>query len=241
MRGDAPSPQPPKPNLPDPIAQTQPSRPSLPNPTFQTQLPKPSLPNPTFQTQLPKPSLPNPASQTQTHNQAPCAAEGDKPQYATARTYISKLNPSRDDAPMWFSSCPKCSKKAVEGSSGYNCENCGWQGEECAYRYLLQLVCIDASGSQWLTAFNEQATAILGMPADELKRLRDNHPAEFEAVLTRATWQPMSMVLRSKKESWQGNTRVKMHVQRSAKANFLAEAKMMLANIAKYDSVKAEA
>lgn len=172
---------------------------------------------------------------------AELASDGDKPQYATVRSYISKINP-RDETPMWFSSCPKCSKKAVgDDTSGYNCESCGWSGEECSYRYLLQLVAVDASGSQWLTAFNDQATAILGKPAEELKRLRDTSPTTFEEVLQRATWQPMSMVLRSKKESWQGNARVKMHVQRPNKTNFSAEGKMLLAEIAKYGDLTAAA
>eukprot|EP00966_Prymnesium_polylepis_P099638 2307388-Prymnesium_polylepis.3 len=171
-------------------------------------------------------------------------------------------------------------------------------GHECSYRYMLALVACDASGSQWLTAFNEQATSLLGKTAHELKRIKDqnqarpashaNQPsrqpsahqrpkpphqrpkpphqrpkppqlqrrltctaphrptsdpsapahraqAEFEEILNRAKFQPLTMRLRAKKETYQGNTRVKVHVVQPTPTNFVTEGKNMLAEIAKYN------
>ena len=59
--------------------------------------------------------------------------------------------------------------------------------------------------------------------------------AEFEEILARAKWQPLTMVLRAKKETYQGNTRVKVHVVQPTPTNFVTEGKNMLAEIAKYN------
>ena len=82
-----------------------------------------------------------------------------------------------------YASCPKCTKKVVgDEVNGCNCEACGWSGTECSYRYMCALVAMDSTGSQWLTAFNDQATALLGKTADVLKKIKDESKSEFEEV-----------------------------------------------------------
>ncbi|KAL1530907.1 hypothetical protein AB1Y20_001798 [Prymnesium parvum] len=158
-----------------------------------------------------------------------------KGEFFTVRSYVSRINP-REESPMWYSSCPKCNKKvASDGTSICTCEACGWSGDECSYRYMLALVAVDASGSQWLTAFNEQATALLGKTAPELKRIKEQSQHEFEEIIAKATWQPLTMRLRAKKESYNNVARTKVHVVAPMKTNFVAESKLMLADIAKYD------
>lgn len=137
---------------------------------------------------------------------------------------------------MWYASCPKCNKKVVgDETNGCNCESCGWSGTDCSYRYMLALVAVDASGSQWATAFHEQATALLGKPADVLKRIKDRSQSEFEEVIERAKFQQLTMRFRAKKETYNNVTRAKVHVIAPKKPDFVAESKLMLADIAKYD------
>lgn len=162
-------------------------------------------------------------------------SEDSKGEYFNVRCYVSRINP-REDSPMWYASCPKCNKKVIgDEVNGCNCENCGWSGHDCAYRYMLAVVAVDATGSQWLTAFNEQATALLGKPADQLKRIKDQSPQEFEEIVSRAKFQPLTMRMRAKKETYNGNTRPKVHVMAPKKMDFVTEARSMLDEIAKYD------
>ena len=41
----------------------------------------------------------------------------------------------------------------------------------------------DHTADQWLTAFQETGTEIMGMPADDLAKLQNENPAEFEKVM----------------------------------------------------------
>tara|TARA_B110001452_G_C14848341_1_gene296300 strand:- start:60 stop:365 length:306 start_codon:yes stop_codon:yes gene_type:complete len=62
---------------------------------------------------------------------------------------LSKINPQgKEEKAPWYSSCPKCQKKVVgDESSGFNCDSCGWSGNECKYRYILPCVANDAGGA----------------------------------------------------------------------------------------------
>ena len=137
---------------------------------------------------------------------------------------------------MWYSSCPKCNKKCVgDEQSGHNCESCGWSGQECSYRYIAPLQFFDAAGSCIATAFNEQAISILGAKADDLKRMKDHSPQQYEAALSKAQWKQMVLRVRGKMETYNGVTRMKTHVTSASPVKFAEEGKLLLADIAKYD------
>ena len=111
---------------------------------------------------------------------------------------------------MWYASCPKCAKKVIgDQSSGHSCENCGWSGAECTYRYILPLVVVDAESTTVATAFNDQAVALLGMPANELKRLKDSDTAAYEAVFNKVQWKPLLFRLRAKMDNYNNQSRLK--------------------------------
>ena len=54
-------------------------------------------------------------------------------------------------------------------------------------RYILAIEAVDHTGHDWLTAFQEVGTDIMGMTADELKALQEradaNSNPEFDAVV----------------------------------------------------------
>jgi replication factor A1 len=162
--------------------------------------------------------------------------DDDKPEYFTVRSFVSKVSPGKEERPIWFTCCPKCSKKVIgDEASGFNCENCGWSGAEASYRYILAFLVVDSASSMFMTAFNDQAIKMLGMPANELKRMKDTNLPEYEDVLQRACWKPFLMRLRIKKESWQGVSRVKANVIDAGLIDFAAEGKLLLADINKYE------
>lgn len=164
-----------------------------------------------------------------------------EPVYANIRGFFSKTlaGPGRDGGDerlMWYSSCPKCNKKVVgDEMSGHNCENCGWHGAECAYRYIAPLQILDADGSSIMTAFNDQATSILGHKADDLKRLKDESPQRYEATVAACSWKQFVLRVRGKMETYNGNTRMKSHVMSATPVKFAEECKLLLADIQKYD------
>jgi len=158
-----------------------------------------------------------------------------KGQYFTVRSYISRVNP-REESAMWYASCPKCNKKVIgDEASGHSCENCGWSGAECTYRYIVPVILLDGEGSILTTAFNDQAAALFGKKADELKQLKDTNPPEFDAVVQQAMWKPTLFRLRAKMESYNNQARLKAAILSAAPINFCNEGKLLLSDIAKYE------
>ena len=164
-----------------------------------------------------------------------------EPIYVNLRGFFSKTlaGPGRDGGDerfMWYSSCPKCNKKVVgDEMSGFNCESCGWAGDECAYRYIAPLQILDADGSSIMTAFNDQATSIIGAKADDMKKLKDTNPKEYEQSLSNAAWKQYVLRVRGKMETYNGITRMKTHVMTASPVKYADEAKLLLADIQKYD------
>ena len=166
---------------------------------------------------------------------------GSEPIYANMRAYLSKTlsgpTGQGEERFLWYASCPKCSKKVVgDETSGHNCESCGWSGAQCAYRYICPLMMVDADGTSIMTAFNDQATTILGAKADDLKALKDESSSRYDGMLAKAQWKPYVLRVRGKMETYQGNSRLKCHVLRVSPINYAEEAKNLLAEIAKYDA-----
>ena len=156
------------------------------------------------------------------------------PHYANLRVAIAKLNLTRNDAPIWYPSCPKCTRKVIEGAENH-CENCGWNGSSCDYRYVLPMIVEDASGSSWVSAFNDQATQILGMPASELKALKDQRSQMYEQILANAERKNYVMRGRAKLDSWQGQDRIKVQARSLQPINFVTEIKLLVSDISKYN------
>ena len=162
-----------------------------------------------------------------------------EPAYASIRCYFSKLTngggQGGEERSIWYSSCPKCNKKVVgDDASGYNCENCGWAGQEAMARYILPLMAVDPEGILFMTAFNDQATQLMGMPAQELKKLKDNNTSAYDAVIQKATWRQYVMRVRGKMDTYNNNTRLKSHCLTASPVKFVEEGKLLLADIAKY-------
>ncbi|WKA11912.1 hypothetical protein VitviT2T_029363 [Vitis vinifera] len=94
----------------------------------------------------------------------------DKPSFFSIRAYISFIKP---DQTMWYRACKTCNKKVTGAiGSGYWCEGCQKNDDECSLRYIMVVKVSDASGEAWLSMFNEQAERIFGCSADEPDKLK---------------------------------------------------------------------
>lgn len=110
---------------------------------------------------------------------------GDKPLYFNVRATI--LFVKQDN--LWYTACAGdgCNKKVTQQVDGlWRCEKCDRSYEAPEYRYILSLNVADATGQAWLSGFNEEGTAILGMSARELHGVREENEAAYMGVLQRA-------------------------------------------------------
>ncbi|KAF5730186.1 replication protein A 70 kDa DNA-binding subunit B [Tripterygium wilfordii] len=94
----------------------------------------------------------------------------DKAAFFSVRGYISFIKP---DQAMWYRACKTCNKKVTDAlGSGYWCEGCQKNDDECSLRYIMMSKISDASAEAWVSAFNEEAERMIGCSADELEKLK---------------------------------------------------------------------
>lgn len=83
----------------------------------------------------------------------------------------------------------------------WRCEACAQSFEQCQRRYMLSLKAADSTGACWINAFNEQATQIFGMSADELHAQREQGDGSFERTVQQALWKPFVMRLKARERA----------------------------------------
>ncbi|KAK3008680.1 hypothetical protein RJ639_014972 [Escallonia herrerae] len=157
----------------------------------------------------------------------------DKPVFFSIRAYVSLIKP---DQTMWYKACKTCSKKVTEAiGSGYWCEGCQKNDEECCLRYILASKLSDSSGEAWVSAFNEQAEKIIGCSADELDKMKsqEGEGNHFQLKLKEATWVSHLFRVSVTPQEYNNEKRQRITIRAVAPVDFAAESKFMLEQISK--------
>ncbi|KAK2979651.1 hypothetical protein RJ640_015059, partial [Escallonia rubra] len=155
------------------------------------------------------------------------------PVFFSIRAYVSLIKP---DQTMWYKACKTCNKKVTEAiGSGYWCEGCQKNDEECCLRYILALKLSDSSGEAWVSAFNEQAEKIIGCSADELDKMKsqEGEGNPFQLKLKEATWVPHLFRVSVTPQEYNNEKRQRITIRAVAPVDFAAESKFMLEQISK--------
>lgn len=163
---------------------------------------------------------------------------GEKPSYFLSRGTISYF---KDDInrPPWYKACPsqEHNPKVTDNEQGsYFCERCNKTYPNYQPRYILSMMASDASGSTWMTAFDEAATIILGKPASDLVPMQEmNDEPAFKQVFADAHWKQYMFKVAAKAEAVQDGMRVRCRVVDVQPVDYRAESRYLLDEIAKYD------
>lgn len=160
----------------------------------------------------------------------------DKPVFFSLKAYISVIKP---DQAMWYRACKTCNKKVTEAiGSGYWCEGCQKNEEECSLRYIMVAKISDASGEAWVSTFNEQAEKIIGCPADELDMLKLQEGEEnlYLTRLKEATWEPKTFRVSVAQNEYNNEKRQRITVRAVAPLDYAAETSFLLGEISKMKS-----
>lgn len=78
----------------------------------------------------------------------------------------------RTTSKNYYLSCPHCKKKVQEELNS-QCANCHTDYEEARPRYILNVMLSDMYDSCWVTAYDEQAEILTGIPASEFAKLNE--------------------------------------------------------------------
>ncbi|KAL2935356.1 Replication protein A 70 kDa DNA-binding subunit B [Bienertia sinuspersici] len=156
----------------------------------------------------------------------------DKPAFFNIKAYISLIRP---DQAMCYRACKTCNKKVTEAiGSGYWCEACQKNDEECNLRYIMNAKISDASGEAWVSTFNDQAQRILGCPADEFDKLKqEGEENAYQTKLKEATWAPHTFRVSVAPTEYMNEKRQRITVKVVAPLDFAAETSYLLGEISK--------
>ncbi|XAR63809.1 hypothetical protein NMG60_11023902 [Bertholletia excelsa] len=157
----------------------------------------------------------------------------DKPVFFNTKAYISLIKP---DQTMWYRACNTCNKKVTDAvGSGYWCEGCQKNYDECSLRYIMVVKAADASGEAWLSVFNEQAEKIIGCSADELDKMKsqEGEGNPYQMKLKEATWVPHIFRVSVVQQEYMNEKRQRITVRAVAPVDFAAESRVLLEEISK--------
>ncbi|XP_039116942.1 replication protein A 70 kDa DNA-binding subunit B-like [Dioscorea cayenensis subsp. rotundata] len=156
----------------------------------------------------------------------------DKPVFFSIKGYISFI---KSDQTMSYRACKTCNKKVTEAiGSGYWCEACQKNDDECSLRYIMVVKVSDHSGEAWLSVFNEQAEKIIGCTADELNRIKSEEGDDkYQLKLKEATWVPHLFRVSVAQTEYMNEKRQRITVRAHAPLDCSAESRYLLEEIAK--------
>ncbi|KAF8399600.1 hypothetical protein HHK36_015469 [Tetracentron sinense] len=163
----------------------------------------------------------------------PSLGEDNKPVFFSIKAYISFIKPEQ---PMWYRACKTCNKKVTEAiGSGYWCEGCQKNDDECNLRYIMVVKVSDASGEAWISTFNEQAEKIIGCSAEELDRMKSQEGDEnsYQLKLKEATWVPHLFRVSVTQSEYMNEKRQRITARAQAPLDFAAESRFLLEEISK--------
>ncbi|GER38604.1 replication protein A 70 kDa DNA-binding subunit B [Striga asiatica] len=156
----------------------------------------------------------------------------DKPVFFCIKAYISYI---KQDQAMWYRACKTCNKKVTEAvGSGYWCEGCQKNEDDCSLRYVMVVRVSDASGEAYLSVFNEQAEKIIGCSADELNEMRtQDGDSSYQMKLKDAMWVPHLFRVSVTPHEYNNEKKQRITIRAVAPVDYAAESKYLLEEIAK--------
>lgn len=159
----------------------------------------------------------------------------EKPHYHTIKLTVAAIKP---DQPMWYLACPEpgVNNKVVEDNGRYWCEATQKHYDNFNRRYVVSMKALDSTGDGWLSVFDQQATEILGITADELAQLRDKADGSYERKIKQACWKEYVVRLSVRTDEYQDVLRKRCMVTRCSPVDFQMESKRLLRLIQKFST-----
>lgn len=154
-------------------------------------------------------------------------------------TCVACITAIRHNAKISYSACPdpKCGGKVTMGTDGqYFCGKCNKSMAQAAERYMLHVQLADATGSIWVTCFNDTALKIMdNRDAAELIALQtQGNEAEFDAAFDDAAHKWYVFRVRAKMDTYREEVRPQFSVVTATPLDYPKECKRLISIIDSY-------
>lgn len=129
-----------------------------------------------------------------------------------------------------------CNRKSEQSGGGYICAM-GHECQEPTARWMGQFSIADQSGTQYISAFDAETEQILGAKANEIAALWERKDCDaaaatrIEEIFRRPQYTRWRMRLRSKKEVWNDEERIKVNLVDAKPLDLEREGRRMLGRI----------
>ncbi|KFM22959.1 Replication protein A 70 kDa DNA-binding subunit [Auxenochlorella protothecoides] len=141
---------------------------------------------------------------------------------------------------MYYPACPlpfngkTCNKKLQDhtGDGNFYCERCG-QNATPDWRYIVSMQVADHSGEIWVTAFNEAAPELIGVPAGELRQLCEDGNPRFAFLVQQACFKTYTMKLKVAEDTYNDETKIRISLVSATAPDYGAESRTLLDLIGK--------
>jgi replication factor A1 len=154
---------------------------------------------------------------------------GEKPDYFNFKSTVTF---SKKDNCL-YKACPNqdCNKKVTEHDGQYTCEKCNQTSPNFKYRIMLAINTADHSGSQWLTCFQETASEVLGISAEDLGQLRETDEQAYDDVFQKANFKEYVFRVRAKVDTFNDEQRLKCLCVSASPVNYSQETRRRIEDI----------
>src|SRR5699024_4025574 len=122
-----------------------------------------------------------------------------------------------------------CMKKVTEENPGqYKCIKCDRTSDTFMWRILISANVADATGSIWVTLFQEQAEKLLGRSVEELAQLYESDQAEYAKAINEVRFKSFSFRTGSRIDEYQNDHRVKTTVYKATPNECLERSRRLM-------------
>lgn len=134
----------------------------------------------------------------------------DKGQYFYIKAMVNAVKAEQ----AIYQACPtkNCRKKVIMEGTQYRCEKCNDMFDHYLNIMMLQVELADFTGTAWVTIFEEVATNLLQINADQLEVLRRDDPIGFDAVFNKIRFNEFIFRVRVKYETYNDQQQLKWTV-----------------------------
>lgn len=152
---------------------------------------------------------------------------------------VACITAIRHNQKISYSACPdpKCGGKVTMGTDGqFFCAKCNKSMAQAAERYMLHVQLADATGSIWVTCFNDTALRIMdNRDAAELIALQtQGNEAEFDAAFDDAAHKWYAFRVRAKMDTYREEVRAQYSVVSATPIDYPKECKRLVSIIDSY-------
>ncbi|ODV82930.1 hypothetical protein CANARDRAFT_214967 [[Candida] arabinofermentans NRRL YB-2248] len=161
----------------------------------------------------------------------------EKPDYFNIKATISFVRTETFSYPACKTD--GCNRKVVEqGDGSWRCEKCDINHNEPNHRYILSISVVDETGQMWLTLFDEQATQLIGMSANDFLKLKQDSEDSGNETVSQTSFKnymseniffkEFSIRIRGRVDSYQGQDRARFNAVGLAKIDYDVECEALV-------------